>query len=560
MASLFYLPWAIVRDVAGVGIPGAQVYFTQTSTNTKKSVYQDSGLVTPHTNPVICDGVGNPPITYLDPTVSYRVRVYDRDAEAGVDTPIKDIDPYVPGIFADATALQPVADDAANSASAATNSAAVAATAATEAAASAASAAAAIVNADAALVAIEATVATSGFTLAQLASSGLPLNVKWFGATGNGTTNDSAAILAAIAYAKTIRVLGYGYAEGGGRLYFPKGVYNCGSTTIEWDFPLFIEGDFASGPAGGGSVLTWTADVTGIKVKVGAGGSLIQNLLLKGAYPSVTPTESEAHGIDLWDKATIRDIFIDGFAGNGIHCDTFNNAANCNGAEIHHPLVQNCRNGIYLEGSDANGVHITCPQLFVNRRYGIWIKNTIGEGLIAGGVYELNGYYGPIPCAVTYSGNHYYCLPGQEVGASTNAPSGTTANNTWWGYHGAGAVDTGGFPTWVSGMTIRSGGVMRIEGGSSFITVCGGYQEPGYPPAVSKIDTVQVVSNRKTGWSVDTGTAKRTANATYSGTAEGAYTQATVQALMDAVRDMSQTIKALKDDLHSTAGHGLIGT
>lgn len=68
------------------------------------------------------------------------------------------------------------------------------------------------------------------------------------------------------------------------------------------------------------------------------------------------------------------------------------------------------------------------------------------------------------------------------------------------------------------------------------------------------------LSAQKTGWSVDTGTAKRTANATYSGTAEAAYTQATIQTLMDKVRDLSQTIKALKDDLHSSAGYGLITT
>jgi hypothetical protein len=78
--------------------------------------------------------------------------------------------------------------------------------------------------------------------------------------------------------------------------------------------------------------------------------------------------------------------------------------------------------------------------------------------------------------------------------------------------------------------------------------------------AVLKVAGNQVVGARKTGWAVDTGTAKRTANATYSGTAEAGYTQATVQALMDAVRDLSQTVKALKDDLHGTAGHGLIGT
>ena len=71
-----------------------------------------------------------------------------------------------------------------------------------------------------------------------------------------------------------------------------------------------------------------------------------------------------------------------------------------------------------------------------------------------------------------------------------------------------------------------------------------------------QMEGTQVLSSRKTGWTADTGTVKRTANATYSGTAEVVYTQATVQALMDKVQDLSQTIKALKDDFIS---HGALG-
>lgn len=92
-----------------------------------------------------------------------------------------------------------------------------------------------------------------------------------------------------------------------------------------------------------------------------------------------------------------------------------------------------------------------------------------------------------------------------------------------------------------------------------------GYDVAGVPTDVWQFDVstasvivngVQILSTRKTGWTADTGTAKRTANATYSGTAEASYTQATIQTLMNALRDQSQAIKALKDDLIS---HGLIG-
>lgn len=74
-----------------------------------------------------------------------------------------------------------------------------------------------------------------------------------------------------------------------------------------------------------------------------------------------------------------------------------------------------------------------------------------------------------------------------------------------------------------------------------------------------RIATNPVVGARKTGWSIDTGTAKRTANATCAGTASAEYVQAEMTAVMNALRDATQTIKALKDDLHATAGHGLIG-
>ncbi len=59
-----------------------------------------------------------------------------------------------------------------------------------------------------------------------------------------------------------------------------------------------------------------------------------------------------------------------------------------------------------------------------------------------------------------------------------------------------------------------------------------------------KIDGVQTLSNRKTGWAVATGTATRTTFATGSVT----------------LPQLAERVKALIDDLHGAAGHGLIGT
>lgn len=64
--------------------------------------------------------------------------------------------------------------------------------------------------------------------------------------------------------------------------------------------------------------------------------------------------------------------------------------------------------------------------------------------------------------------------------------------------------------------------------------------------------------SQNTSWSAVTGTAKKTANATYSGTASASYVQAEMTGVMNALRDPTQTIKAIKDALGTTAGYGLL--
>ncbi|OJF92058.1 hypothetical protein AX761_21705 [Rhizobium sp. 58] len=105
-------------------------------------------------------------------------------------------------------------------------------------------------------------------------------------------------------------------------------------------------------------------------------------------------------------------------------------------------------------------------------------------------------------------------------------------------------------------------GTARLQIGAGIIAGAGlTFKGVGTLNVVSDIyrNDLKMIGARASGWSVDTGTAKRTANATYSGTAEAAYTQATIQTLMNAVRDATQTMKALKDDLHAAnANHGLL--
>lgn len=96
MPEMFVLPFRPAYDSNGRTVPGAQAWFTLTGTNTETPVYSDVALTIEQPNPLVSDGLGKFPRSYLDPAVDYRLRVYTEDAVVGVDSPIADhdYDPY----------------------------------------------------------------------------------------------------------------------------------------------------------------------------------------------------------------------------------------------------------------------------------------------------------------------------------------------------------------------------------------------------------------------------------------------------------------------------------
>lgn len=107
MADLFVLPWRPALDTNNKVIPGAQLWLTLEGTDVASTGYADIGLTTPLPNPVVANALGRWPSIYLDGNISYRARVYDEDAEVGVDTPIEDIDPYSSVLLSlDATSIE----------------------------------------------------------------------------------------------------------------------------------------------------------------------------------------------------------------------------------------------------------------------------------------------------------------------------------------------------------------------------------------------------------------------------------------------------------------------
>jgi hypothetical protein len=142
-------------DANGNPVSAAAFYFYLTGTTTPATVYSDTDLTTPLSNPVVADSAGRLANVYLDPAVTYRVRVYT--AVGG--SLIRDIDPY--SITSSASAVTYLS--------------------------------------------------TATGAVSRTASSKLDdmLSAKDFGAVGNGSTDDTAALQAFVTACETLKKRGY---------------------------------------------------------------------------------------------------------------------------------------------------------------------------------------------------------------------------------------------------------------------------------------------------------------------------------------------------------------
>lgn len=76
IGSRFYLPYATAEDGTGVPIPGAQLFFYASGTNTQLNTYADSALTTPNANPVVANQFGMFPSIFLGP-LAYKAVLTD---------------------------------------------------------------------------------------------------------------------------------------------------------------------------------------------------------------------------------------------------------------------------------------------------------------------------------------------------------------------------------------------------------------------------------------------------------------------------------------------------
>lgn len=321
------------------------------------------------------------------------------------------------------------------------------------------------------------------------------VNVKQFGAKGDNTTDDWQAFADAQTFlgAKAVQV-GTNW-PGTGELRVPVGKFRLSQRLdLKAGGAIALVGSSGGGYSWIGSYLVFDASVAGIVVQAvnttgdtvtgtlttSGTGSRIENLGLislggTGAYD----------GIRLRTQANIRNVLVQGFPRDGVHIEA---AAGSGGAIEGNAnlwrvegltVTFNKRHGFFTDSADANAGVAVGINATHNGRWGIYDSSFLGNTYL-GCHAATNGVLGTAETpnatetsAVSYGGNRYCVVIGQETAASTTTPG---TNDLVWSLMGAGGTHST-IPAWVSGGTYVSGGPYASDDPNAANLFIGCYSE-----------------------------------------------------------------------------------
>jgi hypothetical protein len=316
-------------------------------------------------------------------------------------------------------------------------------------------------------------------------SSDAFLNVRDFGAVGDGKTDDWPAIMAALARLaerSPAPPRGDDYFVPSATLYFPPGRYAL-SQTLSLKQQLRLLGESRGNGVGSATTLLFPANVTGVLINrhntndmigssrttTSAEGSILEGITVE-AGPGADRA-SPATGIYARARCTLIRCEAKAFARDGIAL-VANEAGellgNCNQCVIQDCSVRsNGRHGLFIIGDNANACIIQNLDAVFNGGYGWYDATTVGQTWI-GGHSASNGKLGAGPFGTTalvwHAGGIYAMLPGDgnSEKASQTSPE---SDPRLWSLRERVPEPFHDIPRWQRGMLIMDGGAGFIGGG-----------------------------------------------------------------------------------------------
>lgn len=307
------------------------------------------------------------------------------------------------------------------------------------------------------------------------------VNVRWFGAVGDGVVNDGPAFIAAVALLKVMAVNNNGNTyKGSSKLLVPAGHYFMGTSTLDITHTLIIEGE-GSGLAGGVSTkLRWATGTVGIRVQryntegdhqisttthFAGDATTIRGLCLEGSWTS--GPSNGAHAIDLFARAHVSDCQIAFWGGNGINLVATAGAGtgtegNANCFVLERNRVIFCKNGVYIFGADVNAGTVIACDASSNRQWGFDDSSFLGNTFI--GCHAQSNGAGPYR---TTNANSQSVIEGCYSEGDQPPAVFEATTIVMGGQHGAGVTGGVYFSPGTSGFRVRTDTSFQVTSQSS---------------------------------------------------------------------------------------------
>jgi hypothetical protein len=294
--------------------------------------------------------------------------------------------------------------------------------------------------------------------------NGIEIDPRWMDGKFDKVSDVGPAVLAAVALADALFTAKSGVFDGYGNGSSPgiliPGHGNMYAATISPQHAMCFRGVGTGLAATSLSALKFNDGIIGFDISVT--GVEIGGLALYGGF---TGAEGEYHLIRSSKRIYLHDLQLENASGDAINLDCSLPAGNCNGTIIERIRVQGCRNALnFKAGGDNSACSFRAFDIAACRQYGIIDDTFLANGhsdheVDQCGITSWNDGVNIGVSVVSYSGNRYFAIDGQDAWCKINPPSGTTADNQGWEYSGpGGALPVVGIFVWYNGIKVRAGG------------------------------------------------------------------------------------------------------
>lgn len=258
------------------------------------------------------------------------------------------------------------------------------------------------------------------------------INVRWFGAKGDGTTDDLGVFNTIVGLIST---------GGFETIFIPKGDYYLSDTLDIVNKVINIIGESGSDHTTQPTQLTFAAGKMGLQLRRTSGNGyqecVVENLRIIADGQSGA---NDNHGLFITQRSTIRYVVVGGFKDDGFHA-----AGDLSpyGTDVSLSLFERCRSsqngghGFYIDGADANQCVFYLCDAVDNDGWGFFDSSFLGNHFYA--CHTNNNDAGPYKSDNANTRSTFIACYSEE-GSNSSELSGKSM--VFGGLHGSGI--TGG--------------------------------------------------------------------------------------------------------------------